>query len=87
MQMFFLAMTLYPDIQRKAQQELDVIVGLDRLPELDNRDSLVYTNAIVMECLRWHPATPLAMPHRTMADDEYRGYFIPKGTIVLGNSW
>lgn len=86
MQMFFLAMTLYPDIQRKAQQELDVIVGLDRLPELDDRDSLVYTNAIVMECLQWHPATPLAMPHRTMADDEYRGYFIPKGTIVLGNS-
>lgn len=87
MQMFLLAMTLHPDIQRKAQQELGAIVGPDRLPELDDRDALVYINAILMECLRWNSATPLAVPHRTMADDEYRGYFIPKGSIVIGNSW
>ena len=56
---FFLAMTLYPEIQKKAQAELDAVVGQDRLPESEDRDSLPYINAICLELLRWLPVGPL----------------------------
>ncbi|KAI9448530.1 cytochrome P450 [Lactarius indigo] len=58
---FFLAMTLYPEIQRKAQEELDAVVGTHRLPTIDDRDKLPYLNALLKEVLRWGPATPLGL--------------------------
>ncbi len=54
-----LAMVLYPEAQRKAQEELDAIVGRSRPPTFDDLDSLVYIHAIVKEILRWHPVDPL----------------------------
>ena len=87
MQIFWLAITLYPDIQKRAHEELDNVIGAERLPELEDRESLPYINAIIMECLRWHPVVPIGVPHRCVADDEYKGYFIPKGTVVVGNAW
>ncbi|KAJ3552033.1 hypothetical protein NM688_g4375 [Phlebia brevispora] len=64
---FFLAMVLNPDIQVKAQQEID--------------------HALVKESLRWNPVVPLDVPHRSTADDVYSGYFLPKDTLVVANSW
>lgn len=87
LQTFFLAMALYPEAQRKAQAELDAIIGPDRLPEFADQDSLPYIHAIVKECLRWQNVFTLGLPHRLMEDDEYKGYYIPKGSIVLGNVW
>ncbi|CAL1703516.1 unnamed protein product [Somion occarium] len=84
---FFLAMLMHPEAQKKAQQELDRVVGPDRLPDVDDRASLPYTEAVIKEVLRWQPVAPLAFTHCTAADDEYRGYHIPKGTIVIGNAW
>lgn len=52
MQTFILAMLLYPDVYRKAQEEMDRVVGTTRLPELDDRDSLPYLNAIIKETYR-----------------------------------
>ncbi|KAI0647837.1 cytochrome P450 [Trametes meyenii] len=82
-----LALTLYPEVQRKAQAELDAIVGRHRLPEFEDRDNLVYINAIVKEALRWHNVFPLGVSHRTVNDDELQGYFIPAGTTVIPNVW
>ncbi|TFK90517.1 cytochrome P450 [Polyporus arcularius HHB13444] len=87
LQAVFLAMSLYPEIQKKAHTELDVVVGHDRLPDLDDRDSLPYLNAIIKESLRWFPVGPLGQSHYTMVDDEFDGYFIPAGTVVQGNIW
>ena len=87
MQAFFLAMALYPEVQKKAQEELDAVVGSGRLPDFSDRPSLPYISAIVKELLRWHIVTPMAVPHRVVADDEYKGYFIPAGSIVVGNTW
>ncbi|KAI0669936.1 cytochrome P450 [Trametes maxima] len=87
LQTFFLAMALYPDVQRKAQAELDAVVGPYRLPEFSDQKSLPYIHAIVKECLRWQNVFTLGLPHRLMEDDEYNGYYIPKGSIVLGNIW
>lgn len=52
-------MATYPDIQKKAQAELDAVVGRYRLPDFDDRDSLPYINAIVKESMRWNQVLPL----------------------------
>ncbi|KAJ6511478.1 cytochrome P450 [Mycena vitilis] len=82
-----LAMMLYPDVQRKAQTELDMVVGRHRLPGFEDRNNLTYTSCIVKELLRWRPVAAIAAPHYTTAADEYNGWYIPKGTTVLGNIW
>lgn len=51
---FFKAMTLFPEAQRKAQAEIDAVVGNDRLPGFADRDRLPYLNAVALEVLRWH---------------------------------
>ena len=56
----FLAMLLFPDVLRKAQQELDAVVGNDRLPSFADRNNLPYINALAIELLRWHSAAPLS---------------------------
>ena len=84
-QTIFVAMSLYPEVQRKAQAELHSVVGPNRLPEFEDRDALVYVNAVIKEALRWHNVLPFAVPHRTLEDDEYRGYFIPAGTVLVPN--
>lgn len=83
----FLAMTLYPEVQRRAQAELDGVVGTDRLPTFEDRDRLPYINAICSEVLRWMPVGPLGLPHRLTEDDVYEGYALPKGTIFFVNNW
>ncbi|KAM5539388.1 hypothetical protein V8D89_006840 [Ganoderma adspersum] len=87
MQATFLAMSLYPEVQRKAQAELDRVVGPGRLPDFADLDSLVYIQAIVKESIRWHTVTPLGIPHRTVEDDFFRGYFVPAGSVLIANSW
>ena len=84
---FFVAMTLNPHVQVRARAELDAVVGWDRLPDFSDRMALPYVNAIVKELFRWHVAAPLAFPHLSTVDDEYGGYFIPQGTMVMMNSW
>ncbi|KAI0642608.1 O-methylsterigmatocystin oxidoreductase [Trametes meyenii] len=86
-QAFFLAMVQNPDAQRNAQRELDAVVGPDRLPEFSDRDSLPYVNALVKEVSRWHSVAPLGIPHRTLEEDEYKGYRIPAGTVLVPNAW
>ena len=80
-------MLLFPQVQKKAQEELDEVVGSDRLPTFEDKDALVYVTATVMEALRWHLVTPLGVPHCTVIDDEFHGYLIPAGTTVIYNSW
>jgi len=80
-------MAMYPEVQKRAQAELDSIVGLSRLPEMSDHDSLVYIQAVVMETMRWIPVVPLGIPHRSTEDDTYNGYFIPKGTVVIANQY
>ncbi|TBU45543.1 cytochrome P450 [Dichomitus squalens] len=87
MQAAFLAMSLHPEVQRKAHAELDAVVGRSRLPDFRDLDSLVYVQAILKEVLRWHTVTPLGIPHRTMKDDVFCGYFVPAGTVLIANIW
>ncbi|KAF9485107.1 cytochrome P450 [Pholiota conissans] len=84
---FFIAMITYLDIQKKAQDEIDRVVGGDRLPNYDDQPSLPYITAVLRETLRWQPHVPLGVPHATEEDDTYKGYHIPKGSIVYPNIW
>ncbi|CAI7617955.1 unnamed protein product [Penicillium bialowiezense] len=84
---FFLAMALFPEVQRKAQQELDTVIGEKRLPHFHDRESLPYINALVKEVLRWHPVVPMNIAHTSTQDDICEGYFIPKGSSILANIW
>ncbi|KAF1837812.1 cytochrome P450 [Decorospora gaudefroyi] len=84
---FFLAMALFPDVQRKAQEEIDRVVGNKRLPVTADKEQLPYIDAIVKETHRWHPVAPMAIPHCCTKDDVVRGYRIPKGAMVLPNTW
>jgi len=84
---FFLAMTLYPEVQAKAQAELDSVVGPDRLPTLEDLPALPYMAALCKEVLRWNVVTPLTSYHVSTQDDIYEGYLIPKGSYVFANIW
>ncbi|TFY79082.1 hypothetical protein EWM64_g4930 [Hericium alpestre] len=84
---FFLAMTLYPEAQKKAQAEIDAVIGNDRLPDFSDQDSLPYVEALVKEVMRWRLVVPTAVPHRVTTDDVYNGYFIPAGSTIIGNGW
>ena len=55
---FALAMVLYPEVQVKAQREIDEVCG-DRLPSFSDYSTLPYIDAIVKEALRWHPVVPI----------------------------
>ncbi|KAI0796962.1 cytochrome P450, partial [Abortiporus biennis] len=72
-----------PDIQRKAQAELDTLLGQTRLVDSTDYDALPYVRAIALEVMRYRPSLPLGIPHRVMEDDVYNGFFIPKGTTIV----
>jgi len=84
---FFLVCTLYPGVQKKAQEEVSRVVGTDRLPTFSDRDSLPFVDALVKELYRWNPAAPLSPSHQILVDDVYDGYLIPAGTIIHPNIW
>lgn len=52
-----------------------------------SKANLPYVECLIKEIYRWYTVVPLALPHRTTEDDEYRGYHIPKGSVVMGNAW
>ena len=56
-----LAMCLYPDVLRKAQEEIDAVVGRDRMPTFADTPRLPYIRAMVKEVLRWRPVAPLGV--------------------------
>jgi len=84
---FVLAMVLNPDAQKKAQDEIERVVGSERLPSIQDRGCLPYVEDLMREVVRWWSFGAFALGHRLMEDDEYKGYFIPKGTIVLPCLW
>ncbi|KAM0285187.1 hypothetical protein ACHAQH_001618 [Verticillium albo-atrum] len=84
---FTLAMMQNPEVQRKAQEEIDRVIGTDRLPGFEDRDKLPYVNAVVKEALRWWPIAPMGFPHTADEDIVYSGYRIPKNSMILPAVW
>ncbi|KAI0341735.1 cytochrome P450 [Trametopsis cervina] len=80
---FFSVMAMLPEVQKKAQSEIDNVVGRERLPSYEDHSSLPYVQAVILECLRWLPAGALGVPHRLTQDDWYGEYFLQEGTTVI----
>jgi cytochrome P450 len=58
---YFLACCLFPEVQAKAQAEIEAVIGNDRLPSFQDQKSLPYIDALVKELYRWLPIVPLGM--------------------------
>ncbi|GJJ11875.1 hypothetical protein Clacol_006113 [Clathrus columnatus] len=80
-------MAIHPDIQARAQAQIDDIDGRERMPNFDDFDKLPYVQALIKERLRWRVVVPFGVPHALSEDDIYEGYFIPKGTDCVVNVW
>ncbi|EKM54608.1 uncharacterized protein PHACADRAFT_197041 [Phanerochaete carnosa HHB-10118-sp] len=83
---FIAVMLMHPDAQRKAQAEIDKVVGSGRLPDWPDRESLPYVDCVMHEVTRWCPTVPLGIPHASTADDVYNGMYIPKGATIISNA-
>ncbi|THU95919.1 cytochrome P450, partial [Dendrothele bispora CBS 962.96] len=84
---FIFAMVLHPEVQKRAQDELDRVIGQSRLPSFADAKHLPYIQAILKEVLRWRPPGPFGLAHAINEDDYYDGYYIPKGSICIASSW
>ncbi|KAL1898491.1 hypothetical protein Sste5346_003394 [Sporothrix stenoceras] len=87
---FILACCAFPGPMKKAQEEIDRVIGSQRSPDWDDHDSqsLPYVNALVKEVLRWRSVAIIGgQPHSPTQDDYYKQWFIPAGAWVQGNVW
>jgi cytochrome P450 len=84
---FIMTMAGNPDVLKKAQEEVDRVIGRTRLPGKDDTGCLPFIRACMLEITRWRPVTVLAIPHSSIADDTYGSYNIPKDSDVIINAW
>jgi len=80
-------MLLAPEVQVQARKEIDAVTRGKRLPNFDDWTAIPVVERIVHEAFRFHPALPNGVPHRTLQEDSYREFHIPKGAMVIANAW
>ncbi|KAI0089338.1 cytochrome P450 [Irpex rosettiformis] len=84
---FVMLMCQYPDIQRRAHEEIVSVVGPDRFPTIKDRPQLPFIAACIKEMFRMYPIVPLGVVKQAKQDDLYDGYFVPAGTTIVPNIW
>ncbi len=77
----------HPQVMRKARNEIDEVVGRDRLPTMDDQTDMPFTQAIINECMRLCAPVPMGVMHTAAEDTTFMGYSIPKGTMFIANIW
>ncbi|XDV43801.1 hypothetical protein PO909_012206 [Leuciscus waleckii] len=87
MQWIVLLLVKYPSIQSKLQEQIDKVVGRDRLPSIEDRSNLAYLDAFIYETMRFTSFVPVTIPHSTTSDVSIEGLHIPKDTVVFINQW
>ncbi|XP_053139855.1 vitamin D 25-hydroxylase isoform X2 [Hemicordylus capensis] len=80
-----LFMALYPNIQGQVHKEIDLVVGPNKTPCLEDKSKMPYTEAVLHEILRFCNVAPLGIFHATSKDTIVRGYSVPQGTTVITN--
>ncbi|XP_042185975.1 cytochrome P450 1B1-like [Oncorhynchus tshawytscha] len=82
-----LLLVKYPNIQTRLQEQIDKVVGRDRLPCIEDKANLAYLDAVIYETMRYTSFVPLTIPHSTTSDVTIEGFHIPKDTVVFINQW
>nr|QWK52410.1 cytochrome P450 81D22-1 [Isatis tinctoria] len=77
----------HPEVLKKAKNEIDTKIGLDRLIDEPDAKNLPYLQCIISEIFRLYPAAPLLAPHRATDDCVVGGYDFPRGTTLIANVW
>ncbi|GFY75842.1 cytochrome P450 1A2 [Trichonephila inaurata madagascariensis] len=77
----------YPQVQKRIQAEIDEVIGPDRFPTWQDRLSMPFTEAAIIELMRWRTIVPLNIMRYTLQDTELNGYYIPKHSRVLSVMW
>ncbi|VUC29905.1 unnamed protein product [Clonostachys rosea] len=83
----YLALVKYPGVLAKAHEEIDRVIGSNRLPTFADRDRLPYVEGIIKEAYRWQSVVPQGLAHSSDEDQVFQGYFIPKGAAVIANTF
>ncbi|XP_029026512.1 cytochrome P450 2F3-like [Betta splendens] len=73
----------YPKIQEKMQQEIDSVIAQQRCPSMEDRKALPFTDAVLHEVQRFMDIIPMSLPHYSLRDFSFRGYTIPKATLII----
>ncbi|KAL8721665.1 MAG: hypothetical protein Q9225_001714 [Loekoesia sp. 1 TL-2023] len=87
MQSVILALLMFPEVVQRAQEEIDRVVGTDRLPNFEDRENLPYVDGMIKEAWRWNPVGPMGLTHKSEEDIFYGEYIIPKGAYLLPSLW
>ncbi|PIK37443.1 putative cytochrome P450 1A1-like isoform X2 [Apostichopus japonicus] len=70
-------LAIYPEVQRKVQEELDDVIGRDKLPTLQDEQNLPYLCAVIYETIRFSSMSLFGVPHATKCDTIIEGYYVP----------
>ncbi|KAI4248938.1 MAG: hypothetical protein LQ352_005803 [Teloschistes flavicans] len=81
------ALLIFPEVVQKAHDEIDRVIGTDRLPTFSDRNSLPYIDGIVKEAWRWNPVGPMGLAHKAEEDIIYGDFIIPAGAYLLPSLW
>ncbi|KAF8835283.1 cytochrome P450 [Paxillus ammoniavirescens] len=87
LQNLVLLLVAHPEVQAKAQKEVDDVVGHDRPPTWSDMECMPYLRALLEEVNRFRPVGPLALPHAMSQDEWVDGLFFPKGAALFINLW
>ncbi|CAG7833832.1 unnamed protein product [Allacma fusca] len=85
LQWAMLYMIIWPEVQAKVQEEIDSVIGSSRIPSLEDKPNMIYTEAVLCEIHRFCTLVPFSVYHSTLADTKFAGYKIPKDTCIFAN--
>ncbi|XP_007458691.1 PREDICTED: cytochrome P450 2G1-like [Lipotes vexillifer] len=78
-----LLMMRHPEVEAKIHEEIDQVIGPHRIPSVDDRAKMHYTDAVIHEIQRLTDIVPMGVPHNVTRGTYFRGYLLPKGTDVF----
>ncbi|KAI0082000.1 cytochrome P450 [Panus rudis PR-1116 ss-1] len=87
LQLFIQCLLAYPEVQARAQAEIDAVIGTNRMPTFEDIEALPYVRAIISEVHRFRPISPIGLPHVATTDETVDDYIIPNGTVIFQNIW